>query len=163
MHITDRQGRIGRQRASYRTCACAKCYSTASMHLRDSGQAQSANLPGPLASLKWKITHRTATVAALRCAALQEVPGREAPAAWRSVVRAGGVVGHARQEVHLGPLDGQPAVIHQAASIARVGVPVPASHATCSIGPNFAVAPVPGYSLKHGPDICQDCPAIVGS
>ena len=58
--------------------------------------------------------------------ALGQVPRSEAPAAGGCSIGGGLGVGGDRQEVDLGPLDGQPAVVHQATCVARIGVPGPA-------------------------------------
>ena len=55
-----------------------------------------------------------------------EVPGRKAPAAGRSSIGGSLDVRGDSEEVDLWPLDGEPAVVHQATGVPRIGVPAPA-------------------------------------
>ena len=59
-------------------------------------------------------------------APLDEIPGCKAPAARSHSIAAGVFVGCHGQKIYLWPLDVQPAVVHKAASVARVGIPAPA-------------------------------------
>ena len=55
----------------------------------------------------------------------QEVPGQKSPATRCCSIAAGVLVGRHGQGIYLGPLHLQPAVIHHAASVPRVGIPAP--------------------------------------
>ena len=62
-----------------------------------------------------------------------EIPGQKSPATRRCSIAAGVAVGRHSQRVYLGPLHLQPAAIHQAAGVPRIGIPAPAqrSHDGC--------------------------------
>ena len=56
----------------------------------------------------------------------QEIPGQKSPATRRCSIAAGVAVRRQGQRVYFGPLHLQPAAIHQAAGVPRIGIPAPA-------------------------------------